>query len=67
VQKGQFIATVDATIYREQYEARLAQAKLAEDTCCRVNEMYQQGSIARTEFTTAVEARSLQTRLKRAA
>ncbi|TVT43316.1 efflux RND transporter periplasmic adaptor subunit [Hymenobacter setariae] len=53
VRKGQLIAAVDATTYREQYAAQLAQAKLAEDTYRRVNEVYQQGSIAETKLVQA--------------
>ena len=53
VRRGQLIAAVDPTTYRAQYAAQLAQAQLAEDTYRRVNEVYQQGSIAETKLVQA--------------
>jgi membrane fusion protein (multidrug efflux system) len=53
VHRGELIAAIDPTTYREQYEAQLAQARLAEDTYRRVNEVFQQGSIAETRLVQA--------------
>lgn len=53
VRKGQLIAAIDGAVYRDQYQAQLAQAKLAEDTYRRVNQVYQEGSIAETRMVQA--------------
>ncbi|WP_221392506.1 efflux RND transporter periplasmic adaptor subunit [Dyadobacter sp. NIV53] len=55
VKKGQLIAEVDETVYRDQYNAQLAQAQLAEDTYRRILEVFKKGSIAEIKM---VEARS---------
>lgn len=55
VQKGQLLATVDETTYRDQYNAQLAQQKLAQDNYNRISEVYSKGSIAEVKL---VEARS---------
>ncbi|PRY08352.1 MULTISPECIES: efflux RND transporter periplasmic adaptor subunit [Hymenobacteraceae] len=46
VKKGQLLATLDETTYRRQYEAQLAQLRLAEENYKRVAEVYSKGSIA---------------------
>lgn len=46
VKKGQLLASVDETVYRNQYEAQQAQARLAEENYRRVLEVYKKGSIA---------------------
>lgn len=55
VNKGDVIASIDATSYREQYNAQKAQAELAEENYKRINEVYLKGSIAEIRM---VEARS---------
>ena len=55
VQKGSLIAKIDGTAYQKQYEARRAQAEMAEDNYNRVAEVYSKGSIAEVKM---VEARS---------
>ena len=55
VQKGDLVASIDATSYREQYEAKRAQAELAKENYTRINEVYLKGSIAEIRM---VEARS---------
>ncbi|MGI4022903.1 MAG: efflux RND transporter periplasmic adaptor subunit [Janthinobacterium lividum] len=55
VHKGQLIAAVDETTYRNQYNAQLAQAKLAEENYNRILEVYKKGSIAEIKM---LEARS---------
>ncbi len=64
VQKGELLAQVDATAYREQYEARKAQADLAKENYERINEVYQKGSIAEIKM---IEARSNYNQAKAAA
>lgn len=46
VKKGQLIATVDETVYRSQYEAQMAQVRLAEENYKRISEVFKKGSIA---------------------
>jgi len=53
VRKGQLLAAIDATTYREQYNAQLAQQRLAEDTYRRVKQVFDQGSIAETKLVQA--------------
>jgi len=55
VQKGALLAQVDATAYKEEYEARKAQADLAKENYERIKEVYQKGSIAEIKM---IEARS---------
>lgn len=55
VKKGQLLATVDETVYRSQYNAQLAQQKLAQDNFNRVSEVFSKGSIAEIKM---VEAKS---------
>lgn len=55
VNKGQLVAQVDETTYRNQYNAQLAQAKLAEENYRRMDEVYRKGSIAEIKM---LEARS---------
>ena len=55
VNKGDVIARIDATSYREQYNAQKAQADLAEENYNRIHAVYQKGSIAEIRM---VEARS---------
>lgn len=55
VKKGQLLATVDETTYRNQYNAQLAQQKLAQDNYNRINEVFKKGSIAEVKL---VEAKS---------
>lgn len=55
VRKGQLVAAVDETTYRNQYNAQLAQAKLAEENYNRILEVYKKGSIAEIKM---LEARS---------
>ncbi|MGI4864349.1 MAG: efflux RND transporter periplasmic adaptor subunit [Janthinobacterium lividum] len=53
VRRGQLLATVDGTTYREQYNAQLAQQRLAEDTYRRVKQVFDQGSVAETKLVQA--------------
>lgn len=53
VHKGQLLAAVDDAVYRDQYQAQLAQEKLAADTYRRINQVYQEGSIAETRLVQA--------------
>ncbi len=55
VKKGQLIARIDETIYRNQYQAQQAQATLAKENYERINQVYQKGSIAEIKM---LEARS---------
>jgi len=55
VKKGQLLAAIDETVYRDQYNAQLAQQKLAQDNYRRIDEVYKKGSIAEVKV---VEARS---------
>lgn len=53
VSKGQLVATVDETVYRNQYNAQLAQAKLADENYRRVLEVFKKGSIAEIKMLEA--------------
>ena len=55
ITKGQFIAAVDETVYRNQYQAQVAQLKLAKENYDRISEVFQKGSIAEIRM---LEARS---------
>ncbi|MDN3593685.1 efflux RND transporter periplasmic adaptor subunit [Zunongwangia endophytica] len=64
VKKGELLAEVDATAYREQYQAKKAQAELAKENYERINEVYLKGSIAEIKM---IEARSKYQQAKAAA
>lgn len=53
VKKGQLVAAVDETTYRNQYNAQLAQAKLAQENYTRVNEVFKKGSVAEIKMLEA--------------
>lgn len=53
VKMGQLIAEVDETTYRNQYNAQLAQAKLAKENYTRVAEVFRKGSIAEIKMLEA--------------
>ncbi len=53
VEKGQLIAKVDEAVYRNQYEAQLAQARLAKESYRRVLEVYNKGSMAEIKMLEA--------------
>jgi len=55
VKKGQLIATVDETTYRNQYNALVAQARLAEENYKRTLAVFEKGSMAEIKM---LEARS---------
>ncbi|MEH6659807.1 efflux RND transporter periplasmic adaptor subunit [Leeuwenhoekiella marinoflava] len=55
VEKGQLIAEIDNTTYREQYNSQHAQMELAKENFERINEVYKKGSIAEIRM---LEARS---------
>ncbi|WP_442590508.1 efflux RND transporter periplasmic adaptor subunit [Pedobacter sp. AW31-3R] len=55
VTKGQLIAAVDETVYRNQYNAQQAQANLARENSLRVAEVFKKGSIAEIKM---IEAKS---------
>lgn len=55
VRKGQLIAQIDETIYRNQYQGQQAQATLAKENYERINQVFQKGSIAEIKM---LEARS---------
>src|SRR6218665_569527 len=55
VKKGQLVALVDETVYRNQYNALIAQQNLAEENFKRVLQVYEKGSIAEIKM---LEARS---------
>lgn len=55
VKKGQLVGAVDETVYRNQYNAQLAQAKLAEENYTRINDVFKKGSISEIKM---LEARS---------
>ena len=55
VRKGQLLASVDEATYRDQYNAQLAQQKLAQDNYNRIAEVFKKGSIAEVKL---VEAKS---------
>ncbi|TFF34585.1 efflux RND transporter periplasmic adaptor subunit [Mucilaginibacter psychrotolerans] len=53
VEKGQLVASVDETTYRNQYNAQLAQAKLANENYTRINEVFKKGSVAEIKMLEA--------------
>lgn len=53
VHKGQLVAAIDETVYRNQYNAQLAQAKLAEENYNRTLAVYNKGSIAEIKMLQA--------------
>ena len=55
VKKGQLVGSVDETTYRSQYNAQLAQVKLARENYTRINEVFKKGSVAEIKM---LEARS---------
>lgn len=64
VKKGQLIAEVDPTVYKSQYEAQLAQAKLAKESYERILTVFNKGSIAEIKM---LEAKSQYEQAKAAA
>ncbi|MBW2960542.1 efflux RND transporter periplasmic adaptor subunit [Mesonia aestuariivivens] len=64
VQKGELLAEVDATAYKEEYQAKKAQTELAKENYDRINEVYLKGSIAEIKM---IEARSKYQQAKAAA
>jgi RND family efflux transporter MFP subunit len=55
VKKGEVIASIDPSIYREQYLANKAKENLAKENYTRINNVYQKGSIAEIRM---IEAKS---------
>jgi membrane fusion protein, multidrug efflux system len=53
VKKGQLIGTVDETTYRNQYNAQVAQAKIAEENYKRTATVFEKGSIAEIKMLEA--------------
>lgn len=53
VRKGQLLAEVDETIYRNQYQAQLAQAELAKENYERILTVYNKGSISEMKMLEA--------------
>lgn len=53
VKKGQLVGTVDETTYRNQYNAQLAQAKLALENYTRISEVFKKGSISEIKMLEA--------------
>jgi membrane fusion protein (multidrug efflux system) len=53
VKKGALIASVDETTYRNQYNAQIAQAKLAQENYKRTLAVFQKGSIAEIKMLEA--------------
>ncbi|SCC50079.1 RND family efflux transporter, MFP subunit [Chitinophaga costaii] len=53
VLKGQKVAEIDETVYRNQYNAQQAQAKLAEENYNRTLEVFKKGSIAEIKMLQA--------------
>lgn len=53
VKKGQLVGAVDETVYRNQYNAQLAQAKLAEENYTRINDVFKKGSVAEIKMLEA--------------
>ena len=53
VKKGQLIAEVDEAVYRNQYQAQLAQANLAKENYQRVLTVFNKGSIAEIKMLDA--------------
>ena len=64
INKGQLVAAIDETIYRNQYNAQLAQVKLAKENYTRINEVFKKGSIAEIKM---LEAKSNYEQLNAAA
>lgn len=55
VKRGQVIASIDSSIYKEQYEASKAQVNLAKENYTRIYDVYKKGSIAEIRM---IEAKS---------
>jgi membrane fusion protein (multidrug efflux system) len=53
VKKGQLVGVIDETVYRNQYNAQLAQAKLAEENYTRINDVFKKGSVAEIKMLEA--------------
>jgi len=53
VKKGQLVGSVDETTYRNQYNAQLAQAKLANENYTRISEVFKKGSVAEIKMLEA--------------
>ncbi|MDN3580079.1 efflux RND transporter periplasmic adaptor subunit [Mucilaginibacter flavus] len=53
VNKGQLVGAVDETTYRNQYNAQLAQVKLAQENYTRINEVFKKGSVAEIKMLEA--------------
>lgn len=53
VKKGQLVGAVDETVYRNQYNAQLAQAKLSEENYTRINDVFKKGSVAEIKMLEA--------------
>lgn len=53
VKKGQLVGVIDETVYRNQYNAQLAQAKLAQENYTRINEVFKKGSVAEIKMLEA--------------
>lgn len=64
ISKGQLVGTIDETIYRNQYNAQLAQVKLAKENFSRINEVFKKGSVAEIKM---LEAKSNYEQLNSAA
>ncbi len=67
VKRGQLLAAVDETTYRDQYNAQLAQQKLAEDNYSRIAEVFKKGSIAEVKLVEAKSQRDQAFSMARAA
>jgi RND family efflux transporter MFP subunit len=53
VKKGQLVGVIDETVYRNQYNAQLAQAKLAQENYTRINDVFKKGSVAEIKMLEA--------------
>lgn len=53
VKKGQLIAEIDQTVYNSQYQAQMAQVRLAKENYDRVQTVYNKGSIAEIKMLDA--------------
>jgi membrane fusion protein (multidrug efflux system) len=53
VKKGQLVAAVDETTYRNQYNAQLSQAQLAKENYTRISEVFKKGSVAEIKMLEA--------------
>lgn len=53
VKKGQLVGVVDETVYRNLYNAQVAQAKLAQENYSRVNDVFEKGSVAEIKMLEA--------------